>query len=67
MAGRDMADYGYACLPCLTRPESRGFISLRSNDPFDYPVIQTNYLKHQEDIELLIRGGLHFSIQMKFL
>ncbi|CAL1531932.1 unnamed protein product [Lymnaea stagnalis] len=50
------SDHGFGCLPILLRPESRGVITLRSNDPFDYPVIRANYLDRQEDIELLIRG-----------
>ncbi|CAL1533743.1 unnamed protein product, partial [Lymnaea stagnalis] len=56
LAERDTTNYGFRCLPSLLRPESRGRIALRSRDPFDYPVIWTNYLSQQEDLELLIRG-----------
>lgn len=53
---RDSSEYGFACLPTMLRPESRGSITLRSTDPFDYPIIKPNYLDKQEDIEVLIRG-----------
>jgi choline dehydrogenase-like flavoprotein len=56
MADRNKADYGFICLSLLLRPESAGNITLRSSDPFDYPLIQPNYLDKQEDIETLIRG-----------
>lgn len=54
---RDSFKYGFVCLPTLLRPESKGSITLRSTDPFDYPVIRANYLDKQEDMELLIRGS----------
>ncbi|XP_059159189.1 glucose dehydrogenase [FAD, quinone]-like isoform X3 [Physella acuta] len=56
MAPRNEVSYGFMCLPSLIRPESRGKITLRSSDPFDYPVIVPNYLEQQEDIDLLVRG-----------
>ncbi|KAH9504710.1 hypothetical protein Btru_062621 [Bulinus truncatus] len=56
LAGRDSFPHGFLITPSLLRPESRGNISLRSRDPFDYPLIQPNYLQKQEDIDLFIRG-----------
>lgn len=56
LSGRDTAKYGLMCAPTLIRPESKGRVTLRSSDPFDYPVIAPEYLTKQEDIELLIRG-----------
>ncbi|XP_059159193.1 glucose dehydrogenase [FAD, quinone]-like [Physella acuta] len=56
LTGRDTAKYGLMCAPTLIRPESKGKITLRSSDPFDYPVIAPEYLTKQEDVELLIRG-----------
>ncbi|KAH7334439.1 GMC oxidoreductase [Rhizoctonia solani] len=38
------------------RPTSLGKISLRSNNPFDPPVIDPNYLSTQHDIDVLVRG-----------
>ncbi|XP_068233844.1 glucose dehydrogenase [FAD, quinone]-like [Palaemon carinicauda] len=43
-------------MPYLLRPKSRGIISLRSNDPFDTPVIDPKYFTDPEDIDTLIRG-----------
>ncbi|XP_059159186.1 alcohol dehydrogenase [acceptor]-like isoform X1 [Physella acuta] len=56
MTPRDGQQYGFMFLPTLLRPESKGTITLRSKDPFDYPFISANYLVKQEDIDLLIRG-----------
>ncbi|KAL5020209.1 hypothetical protein ScPMuIL_003101 [Solemya velum] len=39
-------------------PKSRGTIRLRTKDPFDYPVIQPNYLEHQDDVDSIV-NGLH--------
>jgi choline dehydrogenase len=33
------------------RPTSRGHLQIRSNDPFEYPLIQPNYLSTQQDID----------------
>lgn len=41
----------YAC-----RPKSRGRIGLRSADPRVAPVVDTNYLSHQYDVDRLIDG-----------
>ncbi len=38
------------------RPTSRGWIHLKSADPFEYPSIQPNYLTTQLDIEEAIAG-----------
>uniref|UniRef100_A0A0B7BKU3 Glucose-methanol-choline oxidoreductase N-terminal domain-containing protein n=1 Tax=Arion vulgaris TaxID=1028688 RepID=A0A0B7BKU3_9EUPU len=56
LSARSSSKYGFTCLPSLLRPESRGSITLKTTDPFDYPTINANYLEKQEDIELLIRG-----------
>ncbi|XP_059159182.1 glucose dehydrogenase [FAD, quinone]-like [Physella acuta] len=56
LSGRDSAKYGFLCVPTLIRPESKGTITLRTSDPFDYPAIAPKYLSKQDDVELLIRG-----------
>lgn len=48
--------HGFTFGPTLLRPQSRGSIILRSNNPFDSPVIQPNYLEHQADLQVLIKG-----------
>ncbi|CAG5118947.1 unnamed protein product [Candidula unifasciata] len=56
LADRDRGDYGFTCLAAVQRPESRGNITLRSVNHFDYPIIQANYLDKQADIESIIQG-----------
>jgi len=43
-------------IPTLNRPQSRGFIKLRSSNPMDHPIIQPNYLTVQEDLDTLLAG-----------
>jgi len=38
------------------RPESRGYVRLRSSDPFDAPLIQTNYLTAELDRRVVVAG-----------
>ena len=38
------------------RPEARGYVRIRSGDPFDPPIIQTNYLGHELDRRVTIAG-----------
>lgn len=43
-------------MPTLLRPKSRGFIKLKSVNPFDQPLIQPNYLEDPEDVATLVAG-----------
>ncbi len=47
---------GYSILATLLKPQSRGFVSLRSANPFDAPIIQPNYLAEKADLQQLIKG-----------
>ncbi|WP_338874102.1 GMC family oxidoreductase N-terminal domain-containing protein [Spirosoma sp. SC4-14] len=47
---------GYTILPTLLKPKSAGYISLRSKNPTDAPIIQPNYLTHEDDRHTLING-----------
>ncbi|MCG2632248.1 GMC family oxidoreductase N-terminal domain-containing protein [Bradyrhizobium sp. WYCCWR 13023] len=38
------------------RPESRGYVRIRSNDPFAPPIIQTNYLDDELDRRVIVGG-----------
>src|SRR3977135_802879 len=38
------------------RPESRGYVRLRSADPFTPPIIQTNYLVEELDRRVVVAG-----------
>lgn len=56
----DLATYprtdGYTLLPTLLRPESRGYVGLRSDNVADAPVIQPNFLTTDKDRQTLIQG-----------
>ncbi|WP_232311030.1 GMC family oxidoreductase [Herbaspirillum autotrophicum] len=39
------------------RPESLGYVRVQSNDPFADPVIEPNYLQHENDRRVLIDGA----------
>ncbi|MFN3316334.1 MAG: GMC family oxidoreductase, partial [Raineya sp.] len=47
---------GYSILATLLQPASRGYVSIRSKNPNDAPIIQPNYLKENQDRETLIKG-----------
>ena len=38
------------------RPESRGYVRIRSADPFEQPIIQTNYLIAELDRRVIVAG-----------
>ena len=48
---------GVSILPTLLRPKSRGKVSLRSADPFEYPAIQPNFLEAEADRRVLLEGA----------
>ena len=41
---------------CVLRPESRGYIALKSLDPTIPPIIQPNYLSAQKDLDVMVKG-----------
>ena len=49
----------------LQHPESKGYVKLKSSDPFEYPLIQPNYLKEQIDVDRLIDGFRKLDAIMK--
>lgn len=54
---RRQADrHGFMAHVCQLRPQSRGFISIKSADPFATPIIQPNYLESEEDRRALREG-----------
>jgi choline dehydrogenase len=50
------AGSGFIGLVCLTHPQSRGSVSLRSPDPKDAPIIRINYLQNKSDGQKLVAG-----------
>ncbi len=49
--------HGFMAHVCQLRPESKGFVSLKSTNPFDPPLIQPNYLATEND-RFAIRQGI---------
>ena len=47
---------GYSVVPTLLKPKSRGYVSIRSANPLDAPVIQPNFLSEEEDLQVLVSG-----------
>ena len=47
---------GLTIAPCQVRPESRGFIRIKSPDPKVHPSIQANYLSDPLDQEVALAG-----------
>jgi len=47
-----MPEHGTSVLIMMTRPESRGWVRLRSADPAQKPVIDVNYLSDERDLEV---------------
>lgn len=49
--------------PAYLHPKSRGYITLKSKDPFDPPKIFANYLDEEQDIKALVEG-IRFAIRL---
>lgn len=43
----------------LLHPKSKGYMELKSDNPFQWPKFYTNFLKEEEDLETLLRGIKH--------
>lgn len=48
------------CFPHQLNPRSRGTVTLRSDNPYDPPVIDPNYLADPKDVDDLVEGKLSF-------
>jgi choline dehydrogenase len=47
---------GYSILATLLRPESRGYVRLRSANPKDTPLIQPNFFSAENDVKTMLTG-----------
>jgi choline dehydrogenase len=47
---------GFTIASWQQRPESLGFVKIKSDNPFEAPMIQPNYLEAEEDRKVLIAG-----------
>ncbi|KAL3212997.1 hypothetical protein MRX96_035747 [Rhipicephalus microplus] len=48
---------GFALVPVMNRPVSRGFVKLKSADPFDKPIIDPKYLTVPIDVAAAVEGA----------
>jgi choline dehydrogenase-like flavoprotein len=48
--------HGMSCHSCPLRPKSRGTLRLASADIHEAPRIDPNFLSHEDDLEILVRG-----------
>uniref|UniRef100_A0A1I8M1L1 Glucose-methanol-choline oxidoreductase N-terminal domain-containing protein n=1 Tax=Musca domestica TaxID=7370 RepID=A0A1I8M1L1_MUSDO len=46
----------FGMVPVLLRPKSRGRISLRSTNPFQWPKMEPNFMQDPDDIRAMIEG-----------
>lgn len=46
----------FSLYPVLLRPKSRGFIKLRSANPYDHPIIDPKYLTHPDDVFSMVEA-----------
>jgi choline dehydrogenase len=55
---RDVTDvqatYGCTLTPCLLRPKARGSVKLRSADPREKPLVDSNFFGHPDDLRLTL-------------
>uniref|UniRef100_A0A1A9VSG2 Glucose-methanol-choline oxidoreductase N-terminal domain-containing protein n=1 Tax=Glossina austeni TaxID=7395 RepID=A0A1A9VSG2_GLOAU len=47
----------WTIMPLLLRPRSRGWVRLRSTNPFQYPLINANYFDDPLDAKTLVEGA----------
>lgn len=52
----DIWGNGFSCHVCLLRPKSVGTVKIASKDPNDDPIIDPNFLSHEDDMKTLIKG-----------
>lgn len=51
-----LAGHGLTINPCFLRPQSRGQLSLQSNNPDDPIALDSGFLSHEADVATLMRG-----------
>jgi choline dehydrogenase len=52
----DPPDHGFVMSVCVLKPESRGSVTLASDDPTAKPVIRHNYFAAEEDMRSVLEG-----------
>ena len=46
----------FSFLLMISRPKSRGFIKLKTRNPFDNPIFEAGYFNHPNDVKVLVDG-----------
>lgn len=46
----------FMIVPVLLRPKSRGRLTLRSNNPWDSPIVDINYYDHKDDLNTMVQA-----------
>ena len=54
--GEMSPEHGFQMHVCQVRPESRGYLALKSPDPTAHPLIDPDYLSAPADVETLLAG-----------
>lgn len=60
-----LAHDSFSMYPVLLRPKSRGFVKLRTTNPYDPPLIDPRYLTHPDDI-LAVVDAMKISIAVGY-
>lgn len=55
--GDILGQSAFSLVPILMRPKSRGRISLKSKNPFQWPKMEGNYFEHPDDLRTLVAGA----------
>ncbi len=48
--------HGFSIGATLVQPKSVGYLGLRTGSPEDHPIIQPNFLTHEDDLTILLEG-----------
>ena len=53
---RTSLKHGFSNHTCVLRPKSVGSVTLKSNNPTDCPIIDPNFLAHEDDVNTMLAG-----------
>jgi len=56
MFRKDETKDGFVVLPMVLRPKSKGYVKLRSRNPFHSPIIDMGYFSDPDDLDILVAG-----------
>lgn len=50
--GRD----SWTIIPVVLRPKSRGYVKLKSRNPWNWPLFYTKYFENEQDLDTVVEG-----------